>query len=90
MGSTHVLLDKGVGKFGHVLAEKNFIMINKFKYGQTWKIWPSPLSLSLYNPFKTSVLFVKEFTALVFLRCCSHLSIKALLSSDWWRGNLGT
>ena len=28
----------------------NFIMINEFKYGQTWKIWPSPLSLSLYNP----------------------------------------
>ena len=27
-------------------------MINEFKYGQTWKIWPSPLSLSLYNPFK--------------------------------------
>ena len=30
----------------------NFIMINKFKYGQTWKIWPSPLSLSLYSTFK--------------------------------------
>ena len=27
-------------------------MINEFKYGQTWKIWLSPLSLSLYNPFK--------------------------------------
>ena len=27
----------------------NFVMINEFKYGQTWKIWPSPLSLSLYN-----------------------------------------
>ena len=26
-------------------------MINEFKYGQTWKIWPSLLSLSLYNPF---------------------------------------
>ena len=32
--------------------KSNFIMINKFKYVQTWKIWPSPLSLSLYNPFK--------------------------------------
>ena len=29
----------------------NFIMINEFKYGQTWKIWPSPLSLSLYSTF---------------------------------------
>ena len=24
-------------------------MINEFKYGQIWKIWPSPLSLSLYS-----------------------------------------
>ena len=27
-------------------------MINEFKYGQTWQIWPSPLSLSLYSTFK--------------------------------------
>ena len=27
-------------------------MINEFKYGQTWKIWPSPLSLSLNSTFK--------------------------------------
>ena len=27
-------------------------MVNEFKYGQTSKIWPSPTSLSLYNPFK--------------------------------------
>ena len=26
-------------------------MINKFRYGQTWKIWPSPFSLSLYSTF---------------------------------------
>ena len=26
-------------------------MINEFRYGQTWKIWPSPLSLSLYSTF---------------------------------------
>ena len=31
-------------------------MINEFKYGQTWKIWPSPLSLSLCNPFKNEDL----------------------------------
>ena len=30
----------------------NFIMINEFEYGQTWKIWSSPLSLSLYSTFK--------------------------------------
>ena len=43
------------GKFGHVLARKkvaNFIMINEFKYGQTWKIGPCPHSLSLYSTFK--------------------------------------
>ena len=34
------------------LRKGNFIMINEFKYGQTWKIWPSPLSLSLYSTFK--------------------------------------
>ena len=30
----------------------NYIMVNEFKYGQTWKIWPSSLSLSLYSTFK--------------------------------------
>ena len=29
----------------------NLIMINKFKYGPTWKIWPSPLSY----PFTVSL-----------------------------------
>ena len=32
-------------------------MINEFKYGQTWKIWPSPLSLSLYSTFKHFCFF---------------------------------
>ena len=27
-------------------------MINKLKYGQTWKIWPSTLGLSVYSTFK--------------------------------------
>ena len=27
-------------------------MIKEFKYGQTWKTGPSPLSLSLYSTFK--------------------------------------
>ena len=31
-------------------------MINESKYGQTWKIWPSPPGLSLYNPFKCILL----------------------------------
>ena len=32
----------------------NFILIYEFKYDQTWKFWPSPLSLSIYNTFKES------------------------------------
>ena len=41
----HVLLGEGSGKIWTCSCwEKgNFIMINEFKYGQTWKIWPSPL-----------------------------------------------
>ena len=50
----HVLLGEGSGEIWTCSCwEKgNFIIINEFKYGQTWKIWPSPLNLSLYNPFK--------------------------------------
>ena len=50
----HVLLGEGSGKIWKCSCwEKgNFIMINEFKYGQTWKIWPSLLSLSLYSTFK--------------------------------------
>ena len=35
-------------------------MINEFKYGQTWKIWPSPLSLSLYSTFKNGVIMLDQ------------------------------
>ena len=31
-------------------------MINEYKYGQSWKVWPSPLSLSLYSTFKKMAL----------------------------------
>ena len=53
-GSAHVLLGEESGKIWTCSCwEKgNFIMIIVFKYGQTWKVWLSPLSLSLYNPFK--------------------------------------
>ena len=49
----HVLL--GWGRWENLdmflLGKGNFIMINKFRYGQIWKIWPSPISLSLYSTF---------------------------------------
>ena len=35
-------------------------MINEFRYGQTWKISPSPLSLSLYSTFKLQKLADKK------------------------------
>ena len=61
-GSTHVLLGEGSGKIWTCSCwEKgNFIMINEFKYGQAWKIWPSPLSLSLYSTFKEDIKLIKE------------------------------
>ena len=53
-GSAHVLLGEGRGKNldMFLLKKANFIMIDEFRYGQTWKIWPSALSLSLYSTFK--------------------------------------
>ena len=51
-GSTHVLLGGGIGKNLEMFfcwEKDNFIMINEFKYRQTWKIWPSSISLSLYT-----------------------------------------
>ena len=32
-----------------LLRKSNFILISEFKYDQTWRIWQSPLSLSLYS-----------------------------------------
>ena len=64
-GSTHVLLCEGSGKNLKMFScwEKgNFIMINEFKYGQTWKNWPFPLSFSLCSTFKGCVCYT--FTSL--------------------------
>ena len=60
-GEARVLLSEGSGKIWTCSCWKkgNFIMINEFKYGQTWKIWPSRLSLSLYSTFKQH--FLKTF-----------------------------
>ena len=57
-GRAYILLGEKWEKFGDVLSQKkgNFIMIRKLKYCQTWKIWPSPLSLSVYSTFKLLTL----------------------------------
>ena len=68
-------LAREMGKFGHVLAERqvaNFIMINEVKYGQIWKVWPSPLSLWLYSTFKT---FLHNFAFFKFFIMSSYLKI---------------
>ena len=33
-------------------------MINEFKYGQTWEIWPSPLILSFCSTFKEKIQII--------------------------------
>ena len=51
-------LAKIVGKgFRHCCWEKcNFMLIYEFKYGETWKILPSPLCLPLYNTFNKCLM----------------------------------
>ena len=41
-------------------------MISEFKYGQTWKIWVSLFSLSLYNTFKLNNL--RQMGLIIFQR----------------------
>ena len=40
-------------------------MINKFKYGQTRKIWPSPLSSSFYSTFKFLIFYTSLIIACI-------------------------
>ena len=53
-------LAREVGRIWRCSCWDNFITINEFIYGQTWKIWPFLISLSLYSTFK-----------FVFLFCCN-------------------
>ena len=84
--SAHVLLGEGSGKNLEMfwLRKVNFIIIKEFKYGQTWKIWPSPLSLSLYSTFKpfswvkygqSIYRMLSQMTELVSLPCSYGRSI---------------
>ena len=51
-------------------------MINQFKYGQTWKIWPSPFSLSLYITFNLQKFLICDN------RYCFSV-IKKNLGTSW-------
>ena len=59
-------LVREVGKICRGSLKGKFIIINEFKYGQTWKIWPFPLSLSLYSTFKNKF----------FTKFCKHLQLE--------------
>ena len=50
-----IYMAREVGKIWRCSCREkgNFVMINVFKYGKTWIIWPSPLSLPLYSTFKS-------------------------------------
>ena len=50
-------------------------MINEFKYGQTWKIWPSTISLSLYSTFKA---FKKQIIERKFQNMLKEIFISLL------------
>ena len=63
----------------------NFIMINEIKYDQTWKIWPSSLSLSFYSTFKA---YSEPYVTLAYSQSCYSLSygifrIRGLLKTLW-------
>ena len=80
-------LVREVGKFGHVLVEKkgNCRMINEFKYGETWKICPSPLSLSLYSIFKvyiSDMTFSHRTMKFCHLFCHSRISSICLIYTN--------
>ena len=53
-------------------------MINEFEYGQTWKIWPFPLSLSFYNAFKSIIfdLVSHKISLLISVRKLYYLIMK--------------
>ena len=48
-------------------------MINEFKYDPTRKIWPSPLSLSLYSTFKSPADLIRfgwcKFSIMIAILC---------------------
>ena len=75
-------LAKKVGKIWRCSCwEKgNFIIINHFKYGPTLKIWPYPLSLSLYS--KKSRFKLKSYRTYVLSFLCSKPNFESLTSLD--------
>ena len=98
-GEAHMFyLARKVGKIWRCFCwdKGNFIMINDFKYGETWTFWPSPLSLSLYSTFNTLNKFChskrlprqlcslkKKQFLIISSRLFFHWDIYLLLLSAW-------
>ena len=64
-GEVHMFhLAREVGKIWRCSCwgKGNFIMINEIKYGQTWTIWPPPLTLSPYSTFKNFIFHMTTRT----------------------------
>ena len=68
----------------------NFIKVNEFRCGQTWTIWPFPLSLSLYSTYKQDQngtffildrsIFMKKFLEHQFFRAPQNSCIFDVLT----------
>ena len=95
LGETHMFyLAKEVRKIWRCSCweKDNFIMINEFKHGQTWTIWPFPLSLSLYSIFKHYFIFfiVNEHLEVPFVdlsksgSCVEHFHFFCLHRISFW------
>lgn len=76
-------LVRELGKSRCFCQEKgNFMLIYEFRYARTWKIWSSPLSLSLYNSFEKDlqdqVFLIKMATFWTSLWTCPVIQEKHL------------
>ena len=82
----HIILGERLGKIWicSCWEKGNFIMINEFKYGQTWKIWPSPFSVSLYSSFKVKIFEIFECLGQNLLNSlCQFWNDKSILFQIW-------
>ena len=84
-GKRTFYLAKEVGKIWRCSCwEKgNFIMINQFKYGQTWTIWHFPLSLSLYSTFNILKAHPTSSASTSIAIACQTSVLDILKKGNW-------
>ena len=54
------------------------LLIDEFRYDQTWKIWPSSLSLSLYSTFKDTLTEDFRLQMPFLHQVCAYSSLLSL------------